>query len=174
MQNQEEPVRALCENCGQPARLRCSRCKAFPVCDKKCMAAVWRRHKPDCDNLVASSKKMEEAGATVSGVPFELPVESFQRLNARMLEIYSRHGIEEPPERGSTMDVEKKLAFFLDVLREHDTSSQENRNLPMPEKLLLNRRYNNTYRHAVDTFTGGEINQLNELMRRNHVGAYNP
>ncbi|RLN55259.1 hypothetical protein BBJ29_009052 [Phytophthora kernoviae] len=163
------PVLALCENCGQPSRHRCSRCKAFVVCGKECMKAVWSRHKPDCDTMVGARKMLKDSGTPVSGVPFSLEPDALLRLNARTLEVYRKHGVEEPPKRGSSMDVRKKLEFFLDVLREHDTSSLENRDLPLGEKLFLNCRYNNSYRYALETFTPNEINQLNGMMRTHHV-----
>ncbi|EGZ30420.1 hypothetical protein PHYSODRAFT_470591 [Phytophthora sojae] len=140
---------APCEHCGQPSHKRCSRCKAFSVCRQTCMAAVWPRHKEDCNSLV------------------------LMRLNARGLAVYDKYGVNEPPERGSDMNVDKKLAFFLEMLKVHDASSPENRGLPLPEKLFLTCRYNNTYRHAAETFTASEIAQLNALMHEHHVDMVN-
>jgi hypothetical protein len=167
-------VIAFCENCGQPSKKRCSRCKAFSVCCQACMAKVWSKHKSDCDNVVEARKKLQASGEFLSdGVPFLIDPETLLRLNGRALDVYRKHGVEEPPERGSKMDATKKLDFFLEVLEVHDTSSPENKNLPLAEKMFLNRRYNNTYRHAVNTFTEEEFTQLNALMRLHHVGETN-
>ncbi|EEY63884.1 uncharacterized protein PITG_02383 [Phytophthora infestans T30-4] len=135
-----------CENCGKPSHKRCSRCKAFAVCDKACMAAIWRRHKPDCNNVVATQKH---------------------------LDVYTKYGVEEPPGRKSKMNVDKKSAFFLDFLKVHDSSSPENKNAPLPEKLFLNRRYNNAYSHAMKTLTFLELDRLNALMQKHHIGTAN-
>ncbi|ETN17270.1 hypothetical protein PPTG_05111 [Phytophthora nicotianae INRA-310] len=162
-----------CENCGKPSHKRCSRCKAFAVCDKACMVAIWSRHKPDCNNVVAARKKLAEGGASVSGVPCSIDPDSLLLLNRLTGDVYAKHGVEEPPGRGSTMNVEKKLAFFLDFLKVHDSSSPENKNRPLAEKLFLNRRYNNAYRHATENFTARELNRLNVLMQKHQVGSAN-
>ncbi|KAL4099784.1 hypothetical protein PRIC1_007583 [Phytophthora ramorum] len=164
---------APCENCGQPSSKRCSRCKAFSVCRQACMVAAWHKHKPDCDKVVEARKQLEAAGTSVSGEPCLMDPETVMRLNHRGLAMYDKHGVNEPPGRGSTMPLNKKLAFFLDVLKVHDTSSPEIKDLPLAEKMFLNRRYNNTYRHAVDTFSASELSQLHALMRTHHVGNSN-
>uniref|UniRef100_H3H8M2 MYND-type domain-containing protein n=1 Tax=Phytophthora ramorum TaxID=164328 RepID=H3H8M2_PHYRM len=164
---------APCENCGQPSSKRCSRCKAFSVCRQACMVAAWHKHKPDCDKVVEARKQLEAAGTSVSGEPCLMDPETVMRLNHRGLAMYDKHGVSEPPGRGSTMPLNKKLAFFLDVLKVHDTSSPEIKDLPLAEKMFLNRRYNNTYRHAVDTFSASELSQLHALMRTHHVGNSN-
>ncbi|RLN92281.1 hypothetical protein BBJ28_00021419, partial [Nothophytophthora sp. Chile5] len=141
----------------------------------ECLAAAWRKHKPDCDKVFEARKQLRSSGASLSGqgVPFSISTDELSRLNRRTMAVYQKHGVNLPPGRGSSMDVGKKLAFFLDVLREHDTSSPENKSLSLPEKLFLNRRYNNTYRHALETFPPREITQLNAMMHASHVGAAN-
>ncbi|KAG7379321.1 hypothetical protein PHYBOEH_012000 [Phytophthora boehmeriae] len=134
---------------------------------------MWPKHKADCDKVVEASKMLKDSGKTVSGVPCLLEPDALLRLNARTLAVYQKHGVDEPPGRGSSMDVTKKLEFFLDVLREHDSSSPENKGLPLAEKLFLNRRFNNTYRHALTTVKPNEIDQLCGMMRIHHVGASN-
>lgn len=163
-----------CENCGELARSRCSRCKAISICSKECMSAIWKKHKRDCDNIVNARElldavpyKSNKSGA----VSATISPDDFLAINQRTRAVYIRHGINDPPAKGSTMDSNKKLAFFLDMLREHDTSDEANRTLPLPTKLLLNRRYNNTYRHAVDTFTPRELERLHALMQSQHIGA---
>ncbi|KAG3171066.1 hypothetical protein PI126_g2040 [Phytophthora idaei] len=96
-----------------------------------------------------------------------------RRSSLSRRELPSLHGVNELPGRGSKMNVDKKLAFFLDVLKVHDSSSPENKGLPLPDKLFLNHRYNNAYSHAVKTFTPSELNQLNALMRMHQVGKAN-
>ncbi|KAG7375652.1 hypothetical protein PHYPSEUDO_000354 [Phytophthora pseudosyringae] len=162
---------ALCENCRKPSHKRCSRCKAFAVCSEECMRIVWSRHEVDCNKVVEARKQVEQAEAHVSGVPCMIDPEALLRLNRRALDVYQKHDVDEPPGRGSNMDVNKKLAFFLDVLKAHDSSSPDNQSLPLAEKLLLNRRYNNTYRHAAETFTANEIARLQALMRTHCVGV---
>ncbi|OWZ21579.1 hypothetical protein PHMEG_0003844 [Phytophthora megakarya] len=138
------------------------------------MEKVWHMHKSDCDKLVeARNALQEQEGVPGSGVPCQIDGEVLMNFNRRSLDVYEKHGVKEPPGRGSKMDVDKKLAFFLDVLKVHDSSAPENKDLPPAGKMFLNRRYNNAYRHAADTFTASEIAQLNALMRSNHVGVSN-
>ncbi|KAG6947479.1 hypothetical protein JG687_00016079 [Phytophthora cactorum] len=126
----------------------------------------------DCPERTAQ-KQLEQAGTSVSGVPCTIDPESLFRLNRLSLDVYEKHGVNELPGRGSKMNVDKKLAFFLDVLKVHDSSSPENKGLPLPDKLFLNHRYNNACSHAVKTFTPSELNQLNALMRMHQVGKAN-
>ncbi|KAL3674319.1 hypothetical protein V7S43_000274 [Phytophthora oleae] len=137
------------------------------------MKAAWGKHEADCNKVVEARETVKQTGAEVTGVPCRIDPEAMLCLNRRALDVYEKHGVSEPPGRGSKMDVGKKLAFFLDVLKEHDSSSPENRNLPLAEKLFLNRRFNNTYKHAMETFPPNELNRLNTLMKTNHVGAAN-
>ncbi|KAG6615137.1 RxLR effector candidate protein [Phytophthora cinnamomi] len=137
------------------------------------MVAVWPKHKADCKNVVNARRQLELAGKTVSGVPCSIGAETLARLNRLSLFVYDKYDITEPPGRGSKMDVDKKLAFFLEMLKAHDTSSSENKNLPLPEKLFLNRRYNNTYNHIGETFTPSELARFHALMRVHHVGLSN-
>ncbi|KAE9330653.1 hypothetical protein PF008_g15681 [Phytophthora fragariae] len=142
---------APCEHCGQPSHKRCSRCKAFSVCRQACMVAVWPKHQPDCDSVVNARKQ----------------------INRRTLDVYDKYGVKEPPGRGSTMDVDKKLDFFLEMLKVHDLSSPENKDLTQSEKMLMNCCFNNTYRHAAGTFTASEFDTLKALMHAHQVGVSN-
>ncbi|POM78202.1 RxLR effector candidate protein, partial [Phytophthora palmivora] len=146
---------------------------SVPLPHQECMEIVWPRHKADCDMIMEARKQLQQSGTTVSGIPCSIDGEALLRLNSRSLDVYKKHGVDTPPGRGSNMDVKKKMEFFLDVLKVHDSSSPENKGLPLAEKLFLNRRYNNTYRHALDTFTASEIAQLNALMSEHHVGVSN-
>lgn len=143
------------------------------MCGEECMKAAWGKHKADCNKVVEARDTAKQTGIELSGVPCMIDPEAAIRLNRRALDVYEKHGVSEPPGRGSTMDVGKKLAFFLDVLKEHDSSSPENRNLPLAEKMFLNRRFNNTYKHAMETFPSNELNQLQTMMKTHHVGAAN-
>ncbi|KAK1947094.1 hypothetical protein P3T76_001104 [Phytophthora citrophthora] len=137
------------------------------------MKAAWGKHKADCNKVVEARNTAKRTGIELSGVPCMADPDAAIRLNRRALDVYNKHGMSEPPGRGSTMDVEKKLNFFLGFLKEHDSSSPANRNLPLAEKMFLNRRFNNTYKHAMDTLPSNELNLLNTLMQTNHVGATN-
>lgn len=115
------------------------------------MVAVWPKHQPDCDNVVNARKQ----------------------INRRSLDVYGKYGVKELPGRGSTMDVDKKLDFFLEMLKVHDLSSPKNKDLNQSAKMLMNCRFNNTYRHAAGTFTASEFDTLKALMRAHQVGLSN-
>lgn len=85
--------------------------------------------------------------------------------------LYTKYGIVEPPTRGSTMPVNAKIEFFLEYLELYDSSSAKNATAPLPVKLFLNRRYNNTYKHALEHFTRAELARLDAQMRARKISA---
>jgi hypothetical protein len=40
--------RMSCDNCGEPAQLRCSKCSVVYYCDKECQKTAWSAHKKVC------------------------------------------------------------------------------------------------------------------------------
>jgi len=170
MSDSAHPV-SLCENCGGLSQQRCSRCKAFFVCSRECMRAVWRRHKPDCDNVVAATEYYRAVGAPdAPGVPCTIKVEDKLRIDARSTAIYRKYGVNELPDAHSTMEAGTKLALFLEVLREYDTCSMQNRGLPLPQKRCLNRFYNQVRQRALEMFTPDQFAQLDAQIKADHVG----
>ncbi|CAH0480903.1 unnamed protein product [Peronospora belbahrii] len=103
---------------GQPSQKQCSRCKAFfPVCRRACMVVVWHKHKTECNRQVQARKLQEQVlrgGSTIKP-------SSMLRLNQLRLNAYEGRGNNEPFERGSRIDVIKKL----DVLKAYDMSLPE-------------------------------------------------
>jgi hypothetical protein len=97
---------------------------------------------------------------------------TLRSLTELTAQIYHRYGISEPPERNSKMSSKKKINFFLDMMEAHDTSSTH-ANAPLTHKMLLNRRYNNTYKHAVDVLSQAECVRLHTLMGIRRIGAQN-
>ena len=53
----EEPI---CEECGEPATQRCSRCKLAWYCSRDCQMRQWKKHKKLCNMFVEKSKNLEE------------------------------------------------------------------------------------------------------------------
>ena len=47
----------LCARCGEPSKLRCTRCKEVHYCGKTCQREHWKEHKSDCRNTKAAAKK---------------------------------------------------------------------------------------------------------------------
>ncbi|EEY63883.1 uncharacterized protein PITG_02382 [Phytophthora infestans T30-4] len=97
----------MCENCGALSPQRCGRCKAFFICSRECMKAVWRRHKPDCDKIVAATEYLKSIGDEGSGVPCMISAGDKLLLDNRCLAVYQKYGYQ----------------LFLDILRENDTCS---------------------------------------------------
>ncbi|TMW56177.1 hypothetical protein Poli38472_008825 [Pythium oligandrum] len=81
-------------------------------------------------------------------------------ITAKSSAVYAKFGLDEPPTKDSNMPRRKKLAFFLEMLQANDATSDENKTLPLGEKLFLNRRYNNTYQHAMEYLTQNELYEL--------------
>ena len=110
------------------------------------------------------------------GVAVQLTGESmtaFMDLNEKSSKVYEKYGIEEPPGKNSTMNSRKKIDFFIDFLQLNDSGSNENKQIPNELKYLLNRRFNNTLRHASETLEAKELKKLYEKMSINRVGDFN-
>ena len=60
------------------------------------------------------------------------------------------------------MDSEKKIAFFLELLELYDAGNEENKEKPLEVKYFFSRRYNNTFKHAMDTFRALLYNKMEE------------
>ncbi|KAL4146027.1 hypothetical protein PRNP1_011900 [Phytophthora ramorum] len=80
------------------------------------------------------------------------------------LGMISKHGLTNMPERGSSMDMNQKLALFGDLLDEHNISSTANKDVPLVEKLFLDRFYR-IYCHALDNFKAKETMERDRLMQ---------
>ena len=53
----EDPI---CEECGEMATQRCSRCKLAWYCTRDCQLRQWKKHKKLCNMFVEKSKNIEE------------------------------------------------------------------------------------------------------------------
>ena len=53
-----------CEECGDPATQRCSKCKLAWYCSRDCQLRQWKKHKPICKMFQESAKREAEANAT--------------------------------------------------------------------------------------------------------------
>ncbi|GMF13671.1 unnamed protein product [Phytophthora lilii] len=130
------------------------------------MKKVWPRHKPDCDAIVAATKYFESSGVMdSSSVSCMISVDDMLRLDDRGIAIYRKYGVDELPDSTSTVDTDKKLALFLEVLRENDTCRSVNRGLPLPEILILNRYFNGMYDRAKKIFTASQFAQLDAQIK---------
>ncbi|KAL0212486.1 hypothetical protein RCL1_006112 [Eukaryota sp. TZLM3-RCL] len=49
--------RPRCGDCGAPAKLRCSQCKAEWYCDRTCQQRAWKRHKHGCKKVAEALKE---------------------------------------------------------------------------------------------------------------------
>ncbi|KAJ3072199.1 hypothetical protein HDU98_004041 [Podochytrium sp. JEL0797] len=145
-----------CASCGQKTLRRCSQCKALAVCDPVCFKKIWKSHKVDCLALVAAAKRFEDAKLEKQhkhATPVELDMRSLEALQERYMAVFARHdGITAAPEKGSTIPVDRIVAFFVDMLKTHDAGNEDNKALPLPIKICLNRRYNNAYVHLANNF----------------------
>lgn len=54
----EEPK---CEECGDPATQRCSKCKVAWYCSRDCQLRQWKKHKAICKMFAESKAREEEA-----------------------------------------------------------------------------------------------------------------
>jgi hypothetical protein len=53
--------------CGEPATLRCSKCKCTWYCRRQCQVEDWKKHKPMCKMMCAASNDVEKAVAAGVG-----------------------------------------------------------------------------------------------------------
>lgn len=168
-----------CDVCSGPTTRRCGRCKAATVCSKECFKIYWPKHKKDCDNIAGTAQLINDNNVptqktTEKEMFFQLTGDDaaiIQQYNSATHALYTKYDIEEPPTRNSTMPVRAKIEFFLEHLELYDTSSPKNATVPLPVKLFLNRRYNNTYKHALEHFTAAEHTLLDAQMRARKIGA---
>lgn len=96
--------------------------------------------------------------------------EALLKLDEEAAQIYDKDGVEQPPGKDSNMTSKKKVKFFIEMLQLYDSGSDKNKSLPLHQRLFYNRRYNNTYRHAVDNFKTREMQMLTTEMMRLKVG----
>ena len=53
-----------CEECGDLATQRCSKCKTAWHCSRDCQLRQWKKHKPICKMFAEAKAKTEEAVQT--------------------------------------------------------------------------------------------------------------
>ena len=109
-------------------------------------------------------------------VPVQLADETlsiFMEINQKTLKLYEKYGVEDVPGKNSTMNSKKKIDFFIEFLTLYDSGSEKNKNLPDQVKFILNRRYNNSLKHATETFEAKEAKKLQEKMFINRIGDSN-
>ena len=168
-----------CEYCGTWTTLRCSRCKALPICSQKCMKENWLNHKEDCISIVKSkefSKKQFnkigytpcESGGSSIVVTVDLTVE--KEASDESIKIYKKYGLERRPVKDTRMPIKDKIELLLEELVLYDSSSEKNKKLALTTKLFFNRRYNNIINHAADIFNLHEEVVFCNEMRRRRIG----
>lgn len=54
-----------CEECGDPATMRCSKCKLAWYCSRDCQLRQWKKHKPICKMFTEAKNREEEANANI-------------------------------------------------------------------------------------------------------------
>lgn len=168
---------APCVTCSKVTESRCGRCKAQFLCSKECQQRSWPTHKKECRSI-AQARALFPNGVPQSpngmaSVPASFNVSELLELNQKTQDVYVKHGLSEPPTTRSTMSSDQKLAFFLDMLEAVDSSSPSNKVLPLNHQVVLNRRYNNTYRNAREVLCNRDFVQLERGMRSRGIGAVN-
>jgi hypothetical protein len=168
---------APCVTCHSPTSQRCGRCKVLYACSEECFRAVWPAHKEDCNNISNARSNfpdgVPQSPNGVQAVPAPLSVERLVAINELSSNVYRRYSMEVPPTRASNMSAKKKIAFFLDMLEANDSSSAAHDGKPLPEKFLLNRRFNNTYRTVNEVLRPAEFSRFERMMRQRQIGAHN-
>lgn len=173
----ERPLQ--CEVCQRISKTRCQRCRAYVVCSPECFKIGWPNHKVECKKLQESRRLAESSGyvpARPNGVePISFNVESdvaadLMRINQEASNIYSKYDVEDPPGKDSSMPSKKKVDFYVELLQLYDSGSEQNKPLGLRMRLFFNRRYNNTYRWAVELFKDQELDMLHSEMMRLRIG----
>ena len=54
-----------CEECGDAATFRCSKCKIAWYCSRDCQLRQWKKHKPICKLFTEAKAREEEANANM-------------------------------------------------------------------------------------------------------------
>lgn len=115
-----------------------------------------------------------ESNPTVSVELSGKSLEVFQELNLKTMHIYEKYGIEDVPGKGSKMDSQKKIDFFIELLQFYDAGSHRNQGkYDQNLKYFMNRRYNNSMKHAAETFEKAELNKLYAIMAEKKIGDAN-
>jgi hypothetical protein len=99
-----------------------------------------------------------------------MAADTFMEFNASSIALYDKYGVDEAPTATCTWSTRKKTQFFVEALQLYDSGSDTNKNLPLPTKLFMNRRYNNTYVHLINTFPGEVVDKVHQECRRRGIG----
>lgn len=169
--------KGFCYVCNTETKQKCGRCKALPICSPECMKSAWPGHKDECSRHQVDVQMAKERGM-FSKVPGGQPatmvegdIDLLKDLTLQQAAIYSKYGVEEPPDRNSQMDTQKKIGFFLECLKLNDSSDEGKKSIPMPLRMFMNRRYNNAYSHAVQHFRSEELQMLHRIMFEQQIGS---
>lgn len=57
-----------CAKCGEPASMRCSRCRGEWYCRRQCQVEAWKAHKSICNMICKADKEAAEAAASATTV----------------------------------------------------------------------------------------------------------
>ena len=166
-----------CEVCKAPeATKKCGQCRVAHYCSKQCQIAHWPAHKTDCKTISESTKELQATGyiplRTGGGDPFPVTLDPAELLayGEEQDAIYAKYGVTDPPTRSSTMNWRRKVEMFLEILTLHDIGQPRHRDCSIMLRGYLNRRYNNTYKHAVAHFNDRELKQLHIQMKSRRIG----
>lgn len=91
-------------------------------------------------------------------------------FNQKMSAIHQKYDIHDMPGVDCKLNPGVLAAFFADLLQLHDQGSDENKDLPLPTRLFLNRRFNNTYVHLTNTFPPKVVKRVHALCRSRSIG----
>ena len=69
----EEPK---CADCGDPAKLRCSKCKSSWYCTRECQLKNWKEHKKMCKMLAEMHAEEEKRNEDVRAMNSKLGKEN--------------------------------------------------------------------------------------------------
>ena len=163
---------ALCLACKAPTTLKCSACHAVAVCSKECFRFVWKEHKADCANICNATAQINEAQVKFfhqKSVPVSLSLDVLKEFNDKLDAVFAKYGVSGMIDSECQMPPVKIAAFFADLLQLHDSGSDENKGLPLPTRLFLNRRYNNAYAHLINIFPS-LVDRVHALCRARKIG----
>lgn len=160
----------VCVQCQQTTSSKCSGCRAYYVCSTKCFRELWPTHKKDCTDLQMAKKLRNTIGLSTppkGSLPVLLEREDLVTLVDKMQtveDLLLLNGLQELPTRVTPMTTLDKINLFVGVLQIYDTRKYQD--LPLMVKLVLNRQFNNTYRHAIQHLPVSQLAAVDRALGR--------